>query len=500
MAINAEHTYRKCVPRKRKARASNQTACGAKKEIASDDLENSVNTKEEISEKRKDETLAFVPEDVTEKGRRALGALKNYVADKSNKSLFPDIDHAVGLTILYKKPALVSKKARLRIVLPASHRTPSNTSVCIIMPDLDQSAEARKDPDVDKQARQWAEKIEKDHGLTNQHYAKVVLIITKRQLEREYHTYTQRRALATMYDLFLVDARVGRTVRSFLGKDFYKVHKEPLDFKYTKPLVTAIEQAVKTTIMKLHRYATRINNCFHCRHVSFGHLGQDLEALGRNFDEVISAVINNCPGGFNNIRSIYLQLVGSTPSLPVYFDNVVLERPKKRRRGVEEVCDECSTLPDGLKLAVRRDGKIRVLKENTGASVYYPTVHDEWEERDSLKPTIDPEKLKRKRAIKKKQSIKRKIQKKIKLGELVVVRPERAKSSKLFNEYPMVLLGETNAVAFVELPYVCRIKLENLHSCKSQGFGRQIVNNSGHSEFQQPKALIAPMGLKIFLE
>ncbi|KHJ91850.1 hypothetical protein OESDEN_08270 [Oesophagostomum dentatum] len=73
------------------------------------------------------------------------------------------------------------------------------------MPDLDQSATARKDPDVDKQARQWAEKIERDHGLLSQHYSK---ILTKRQLEREYHTFTQRRALASAYELFLVDVRV----------------------------------------------------------------------------------------------------------------------------------------------------------------------------------------------------------------------------------------------------------------------------------------------------
>ncbi|KAE9416722.1 hypothetical protein Angca_004349, partial [Angiostrongylus cantonensis] len=250
-------------------------------------------------------------EDIKVQARHALRALKNYVAEHSGKSLFPEIDHAVGLTVVYKKPALTTNRARLKILLPSPHRTPQNTLVCIIMPDLDQSASARNDPDVDKQARQWAEKIEKDHGLTNQHYAK---IMTKRQLEREYHSFSQRRALTTMYDVFLVDVRVGKAVRSFLGKDFYKVHKEPLDFNYSKPLVTTIEQAVKTTVMKLQRYATRI-------HISFGHLGQHLADLGSNFDEVIRGIVTWCPGGFLNIRSIYVQPVGSTPSLPVYMDD-----------------------------------------------------------------------------------------------------------------------------------------------------------------------------------
>ncbi|PIO67583.1 hypothetical protein TELCIR_10657 [Teladorsagia circumcincta] len=276
-----------------------------------------------------------------------------------------------------------------------------------------------RDPDVDKQARQWAEKIEKDHGLTNQHYSK---ILTKRQLEREYHTFTQRRALATTYDLFLVDVRVGKAVRSFLGKEFYKVHKEPLDFNYSKPLVTAIEKSVKTVVLKLQRYATRV-------HVSLGHLGQPLSDLASNFDAVVDAVLSSCPGGLSNIRSMYVQPVGSSPSLPVYVDNgmaseVKLEKPTKRRRSMEQVTDECSTLPDGLKLVVRKNGKLRVVKEDTGHTILYPTVHDEWEERDGLKPTADPAKLKRKHAIKKKRAQKRLRLKKIKSGEVVTVRHE----------------------------------------------------------------------------
>lgn len=362
-------------------------------------------------------------QDIKVQGRHALKVLKKHFAENSGKSLFPDIDHAVGLTIVYKKPALTTNRARLKILLPSPSRTPQNTSICIIMPDLDQSGAARRDPDVDKQAREWAERIEKDHGLTNRHYAK---IMTKRQLEREYHSFSQRRALATMYDLFLVDVRVGKAVRTFLGKDFYKVHKEPLDFKYSKPLVTAIEQAVKTTVMKLQRYATRV-------HISFGHLGQHLADLGSNFDEVIKAVLTWCPGGFLNIRSIYMQPVGSTPSLPVYVDDgnaseVQLERPKKRRRCLEQVTDDCSTLPEGLKLAVRRNGKIRVLKEDTGISVYYPTVHDEWEQQDTLKPKLNPERLRRKHEVKKRRSLKRMLEKKMKSGEMVSIRPEKLKT------------------------------------------------------------------------
>ncbi|KAK6753215.1 hypothetical protein RB195_012670 [Necator americanus] len=358
-------------------------------------------------------------QDLKDQGRPALNALKKHLGDRSGKSLFPDIDHAVGLVVTYKVPALVTNKARVKIELPCSPRTVSNTSVCLIMPDLDQSATARRDPDVDKQARKWAEKIEKDHGLLSQHYSK---ILTKRQLEREYHTFSQRRALATSYDLFLVDVRVGKAVRTFLGKEFYKVHKEPLDFNYSKPLVSSIEKAVNTVVLKVPRYATRA-------HISFGHLCQNSADLACNFDAVIDVIVNKCPGGLGNIRSVYMQPTGGSPSLPLYMDSgpaseIQLERPRKRRRAIEQVSDECSTLPDGLKLAVRKNGKIRVISEDTKVAVHYPTVHDEWDEKDTLKPIIDPAKLERRQALKRKRKQKQIARKKIMSGGKLKVQPK----------------------------------------------------------------------------
>lgn len=61
-------------------------------------------------------------------------------------------------------------------VLPHSLHDESNTTVCLIMRDLDNSEKARHDPDVDKQAREWAERLERQFGITKKYVQKVSVL------------------------------------------------------------------------------------------------------------------------------------------------------------------------------------------------------------------------------------------------------------------------------------------------------------------------------------
>ncbi|CAJ0950274.1 unnamed protein product, partial [Mesorhabditis belari] len=357
---------------------------------------------DETTDEKKDEKAEIVASSVDsakeitvakEQVRKALKALKTHAAKTSSKSLFPEIDQSVQLLVCYKKPALVNNGMKRRIVLPHSDRSIKNTTICLIMPDLDQSASARTDADVSKQSREWAAMIEEEHGITiGEHVSK---IINKRQLEREYGSFKQRRDLASAYDLFMVDARVSKSVRNFVGKEFARAHKVPLEFKYDKPLASSIEKTLRTTIFSTRARMPRVA-------VRCGHLGQPISDLALNVDEVIDSVAQHCPGGFNNVRSLYLQLPSGVPSLCLHMDNgsandVALTAPEKFKRRKHEIEGELSTLPDGLKVAVLPTGQARVLREDDSLAVYYPTVNDEWEENDDMRPVLNPDKINKKK-------------------------------------------------------------------------------------------------------
>ncbi|KHN76272.1 Ribosomal L1 domain-containing protein [Toxocara canis] len=330
---------------------------------------------------------------VRKHAEQAITILRELSLHSKNKALFPEIDQAIHIQCVYKKPAVTNSKPlwHKQIVLPHALHNEQNTTVCLIMADMDRSKKALFDPDVDKQSRKWEDIMRDDYGITK---SQVHKILTVRQLEREYHTYFEKRQLASAYDIFVVDSRVARSVWRECGKEFHRVRKMPFSVNVSKKtLLQQIKRTYSTVTLPLSPRRTRTS-------LVVGNLSQTTNNLVDNIVDAVKGLFDFCPGGITNVRSIYVQIVSGGPTIPIYADvgsanevRLPLPMKKKDSREYKETAGELSTLPDGLEVVVRADGKVRVIDSQTKKSVYYPTVNDEWEEGDDLKPRVDPAKM-----------------------------------------------------------------------------------------------------------
>ncbi|EFO23733.1 hypothetical protein LOAG_04753 [Loa loa] len=367
-------------------------------DLPDQDLEMNISSdndcRKDISPNKNDEAkVSSVLDQVEQKAREAVNVLLKVSEKSGKKMLFPEIDQLLHVQFVYKKPGSTHTGHNVRrFILPHALYEKDSTTVCLIMRDLDQSAKAKFDPDVDKQARLWTEKLEFEFGVTKEHVQKV---LTKRQLEREYHSYYDRRQLASAYDIFLVDAVVEKSVIRFCGKEFHKAKKIPLRLSMhrRRSLVKEIEKAYYTVTFPLFPFRTRTS-------LRIGNLSNPIDHIVENVRAAVDRVFQYCPGGLYNVHSISLQMVVGGPSLPLYVDAgsrnaVSLPMPMKRKdliakRDKKAVADELSTLPEGLEVLVYGDGEVKVLDSDTKKPVLYPTINDEWEAGDDLKPLINP--------------------------------------------------------------------------------------------------------------
>ncbi|VDK77921.1 unnamed protein product [Litomosoides sigmodontis] len=378
------------------------------------DLEMSVSpaadSKKNIPMNKNDETeVSAVLDQVEQKAKEAVKVLMKVSEKNEKKMLFPEVDQLLHVQFVYKKPSTTfTGHCVKRFILPYSLYEKGNTTVCLIMRDLDKSVKAKFDPDVDKQARLWSEKLELEFGVTKEHVQK---ILTKRQLEREYHSYYDRRQLASSYDIFLVDSMIEKSVIRFCGKEFHKAKKTPLRLRIDRHglLIKEIEKAYYTVTFPLSPYRTRTS-------LRIGNLSNPINCIVANLRAAVENVFQYCPGGLCNIHSISLQMVTGGPSLSLYIsagarNAVKLPMPMemkglKAERDEKAIADELSTLPEGLEVLVYGDGEVKVLDSDTKQPVLYPTVNDEWEKNDDLKPLTDP--VKRRNALEKLRKLKEK--------------------------------------------------------------------------------------------
>ncbi|KAI6239228.1 Protein F53F41 [Aphelenchoides fujianensis] len=321
-----------------------------------------------------------VKAEILAQGTAAIKAVVKREKKREKKELFPDQNNGIFVRFRLKKPQM-SKLQRTRFVtLQNPESVAENTSVCLILPDFKYKEADRHDPDVEKNARRWADILRERSGLTGNEVAKIYTFI---QLQREVHTQEDKRKLVASYDRILVHVKLHKVVVRHLGKACRKMAKFPEKINVRSSNLRQHVTNANSRVALIHRpFAFDVE-------LRFGHAGQTPKQLAENLECVLKACRRFLPGGFFNVRLAQIFLMNDVV-LPIYVDfgklnDVRVKAPKERR---EPIVDECSTLPDGLKVKILPSGRIQVLSEKDEKQVVYPTAEDEWEKHDDLKPRI----------------------------------------------------------------------------------------------------------------
>ncbi|KAI6216422.1 Protein F53F41 [Aphelenchoides fujianensis] len=293
-----------------------------------------------------------VKAEILAQGTAAIKAIVKREKKREKKELFPDQNNGLFVRFRLKKPQM-SKLQRTRFVI---RRVSPRTPVCLILPDFKYKEADRHDPDVEKNARRWADILRERSGLTGNEVAKIYTFI---QLQREVRTQEDKRKLVASYDRILVHVKLHKVVVRHLGKACRKMAKFPEKINVRSSNLRQHVTNANSRVALIHRpFAFDVE-------LRFGHAGQTAKELAENL-------------------RIFLM---NDVVLPIYVDfgklnEVRVKAPKERR---EPIVDECSTLPDGLKVKILPSGRIQGAQREGSCT---RPAEDEWEKHDDLKPRI----------------------------------------------------------------------------------------------------------------
>eukprot|EP00096_Caligus_rogercresseyi_P012457 TRINITY_DN5227_c0_g1_i1.p1 TRINITY_DN5227_c0_g1~~TRINITY_DN5227_c0_g1_i1.p1 ORF type:complete len:527 (-),score=218.82 TRINITY_DN5227_c0_g1_i1:95-1675(-) len=207
-----------------------------------------------------------------------------------------------------------------------------------------------------------------DHEPTIQHFDEVIRssdfsdrideIIPLRGLKSEYQTFELKRRLSNKYDKFLADTRIMHRLPKVLGKHFYSKKKIPI------PVNMEAEDLSKELSRALHTVILPLRNKGVSSDLILGSTSMNLDSVVENILHFLKVLKSKYPGGWKNIRSIYVKTDSST-SLPLHISTTSIkdlgfvdaQKPKKKVR--QPAVDELSTLP-GAKVKVLADGTVKV--------------------------------------------------------------------------------------------------------------------------------------------
>jgi len=326
---------------------------------------NNVNVTEEIVAKKK---VVHLTKDKIES---AVGAFFKLLdinkkakeeEKKSEKSQLFETDQnfKISLKVTSIKIGDNRDKDMLRVRLPHKFLT-ADAEVLLVVKDL-----VNTKNDFDQTINDWK-------GLLAKHKVEgITEIMTYRQLRDENEEYEAKTNLYQRWDRILVDTRRQELIPDVLGKRFYRK-------KNRLPIYCNLSQGLRNNDLK-----TEIENCLCTSLFPISNAGRDTavivgntdltpEQITENVQAAVELMEDQFPGGWMNVRNIYLHTHGT--SLPLYYTDrssteIVgkVQTKKLEMARLEAVSDELSTIP-GATVTVTPGGNITVKR----------VVDEEWD-------------------------------------------------------------------------------------------------------------------------
>ena len=183
-------------------------------------------------------------------------------------------------------------------------------------------------------------------------------IIPLRELKVEYKQFESKIQLCNKFDLFLADDRIIRLLPQFLGKNFYKRKKIPLQINLRhSDLQAEFSRCLLTTQLPMKHAGA-------CSNVVVGNSEQEIGQLVENTQSAVESLKTKYPGTFKNIRSVHINCGSS--SLPLYVSlrsTAELGLVTGNKRNLRPfVTDELSTVV-GAEVSVSPFGNVKVKRK-----------------------------------------------------------------------------------------------------------------------------------------
>lgn len=137
----------------------------------------------------------------------------------------------------------------------------------------------------------------------------VTKVLGVSKLKKRYGTHEGKRELAQLYDLFLVDDRVVKTMPRLLGATFVRGKKMPLTIRMDRDVGEGVQRAIRSTSFSL---STGTTCNLRVAKASFS-----AEEIADNVESAVTAVAATLPGEWDAFQGLFIKTM-SSPSLPVF--------------------------------------------------------------------------------------------------------------------------------------------------------------------------------------